>query len=58
MFCVFAYIGKQTAVKRSWTPDECAAVDTHLRRFIVMNQVPGKEECQQLNIMSKIALQP
>jgi len=47
MFCVFAYIGKQTAVKRSWTPDECAAVDTHLRRFIVMNQVPGKEECQR-----------
>ncbi|XP_052456360.1 uncharacterized protein LOC128016052 isoform X26 [Carassius gibelio] len=39
--------GKQTAVKRSWTPDECAAVDTHLRRFIVMNQVPGKEECQR-----------
>ncbi|XP_045897896.1 uncharacterized protein LOC123965420 [Micropterus dolomieu] len=39
--------GKQTAIKRSWTPDECAAVDTHLRKFIVRNQVPGKEECQR-----------
>ncbi|XP_070406966.1 uncharacterized protein [Nothobranchius furzeri] len=38
---------KQTAVKRSWTPEECAAVDKHLRRFIVRSQVPGKEECQR-----------
>ncbi|XP_038147926.1 uncharacterized protein LOC119787925 isoform X2 [Cyprinodon tularosa] len=39
--------GKQTAVKRSWTPDECAAVNTHLKRFIIRGQVPGKEECQR-----------
>ncbi|KAL7405935.1 hypothetical protein ABVT39_010494 [Epinephelus coioides] len=39
--------GKQSAVKRSWTPDECAAVDRHLRKFIVRNQVPGKEACQR-----------
>nr|XP_054586204.1 uncharacterized protein LOC129152238 isoform X1 [Nothobranchius furzeri]XP_054586205.1 uncharacterized protein LOC129152238 isoform X1 [Nothobranchius furzeri] len=38
---------KQTAVKRSWTPEECVAVDKHLRRFIVRSQVPGKEECQR-----------
>ncbi|XP_038140622.1 uncharacterized protein LOC119783267 isoform X1 [Cyprinodon tularosa] len=39
--------GKQTAVRRSWTPDECAAVNTHLKRFIRRGQVPGKEECQR-----------
>ncbi|XP_073694436.1 uncharacterized protein [Garra rufa] len=38
--------GKQTAVKRSWTSDECAAVERHLRKFIVRNQVPGKMDCQ------------
>lgn len=45
IICSFsAYIGKHTAVKRSWTPEECAAAERHLRRFIVMNQVPGKSD--------------
>ncbi|XP_070704434.1 uncharacterized protein [Pempheris klunzingeri] len=39
--------GKKTAVKRSWTSEECAAVERHLRKCIVMNQVPGKKECQR-----------
>ncbi|XP_065818677.1 uncharacterized protein [Labrus bergylta] len=39
--------GKQTAVKRNWTPEGCAAVQRHLKKFIVMNQVPGKEDCQR-----------
>ncbi|XP_034538605.1 uncharacterized protein LOC117812108 isoform X3 [Notolabrus celidotus] len=38
---------KQTAVKRNWTPEECAAVRRHLKKFIVMAQVPGKEDCQR-----------
>ncbi|KAI7801929.1 hypothetical protein IRJ41_017835, partial [Triplophysa rosa] len=38
--------GKQAAVKRSWTPDECAAVERHLKKFIVRNQVPGKIDCE------------
>ncbi|XP_041666279.1 uncharacterized protein LOC121524831 [Cheilinus undulatus] len=39
--------GKQTVVKRTWTPEECAAVERHLKKFILMNQVPGKEDCQR-----------
>lgn len=47
MFSVSAYIGKQTAVKRSWTPEECAAVGRHLRNYIVKSQVPGKADCER-----------
>ncbi|XP_041841745.1 uncharacterized protein LOC121654512 isoform X2 [Melanotaenia boesemani] len=39
--------GKQTTVKRSWTSEECGAVQKHLRNFIIMNQVPGKKDCEQ-----------
>lgn len=39
--------GKETAVKRSWTTGECAAVERHLRKFIVRSQVPGKKDCQR-----------
>ncbi|XP_067350286.1 uncharacterized protein [Channa argus] len=39
--------GNQTAVKRSWTPEECAAVEKHLRKCIVMKQVPGKVDCER-----------
>ncbi|XP_059215616.1 uncharacterized protein LOC131993639 [Centropristis striata] len=39
--------GKQTVVKRTWTTEECAAVERHLKKSILMNQVPGKEDCQR-----------
>ncbi|TRY53744.1 hypothetical protein DNTS_017026 [Danionella cerebrum] len=39
--------GKKAVIKRSWTPEESAAVNKHLRKFIVMNQVPGKEDCER-----------
>merc|ERR1712035_208722 len=39
-------LGKQTVVKRTWTTEECAAVERHLKKFILMNQVPGKD-CQR-----------
>ncbi|KAM9851343.1 uncharacterized protein ACBR49_006634 [Aulostomus maculatus] len=39
--------GKQTAVKRSWTPEECGAVERHLKEFIVGYQVPGKLDCER-----------
>ncbi|GAA6095051.1 uncharacterized protein LOC121524186 [Tachysurus ichikawai] len=39
--------GKQTVIKRSWAPEECSAVERHLRLFLLMNEVPGKEDCQQ-----------
>ncbi|CAJ1081564.1 uncharacterized protein LOC121640143 isoform X3 [Xyrichtys novacula] len=39
--------GKQTVIKRSWKPEECTAVQKHLRKFIVMNQVPGKADCER-----------
>ncbi|XP_041824505.1 uncharacterized protein LOC121655287 [Melanotaenia boesemani] len=39
--------GKQTTVKRSWTSEECGAVQKHLRNFIIINQVPGKKDCEQ-----------
>ncbi|XP_076593889.1 uncharacterized protein LOC143324953 [Chaetodon auriga] len=38
---------KQTVVKRTWTTEECAAVERHLKKFILMNQVPAKEDCQR-----------
>ncbi|CAM4733678.1 unnamed protein product [Leuciscus chuanchicus] len=38
---------RETAAKRSWTTDECAAVERHLRKFIVRSQVPGKKDCQR-----------
>ncbi|KAF3837837.1 hypothetical protein F7725_009605, partial [Dissostichus mawsoni] len=38
--------GKQMVVKRIWTSEEIAAVERHLRRWIIMNQVPGKEACE------------
>ncbi|KAF3846245.1 hypothetical protein F7725_003323 [Dissostichus mawsoni] len=31
---------------RIWTSEEIAAVERHLRRCIIMNQVPGKEACE------------
>ncbi|RXN20375.1 hypothetical protein ROHU_024925 [Labeo rohita] len=37
---------KQTAVKRSWTADECAGVSQRQHKFIIRNKVPGKMECQ------------
>ncbi|TRY91749.1 hypothetical protein DNTS_002819 [Danionella cerebrum] len=39
--------GKKAVIKRSWTPEESAAVNKHLRKFIVMNQVPGKDDCER-----------
>ncbi|XP_077091528.1 uncharacterized protein LOC143742525 [Siphateles boraxobius] len=39
--------GKETTVKRSWTTDECAVVERHLRKFIVRSHVPGKMDCQR-----------
>ncbi|TRY54288.1 hypothetical protein DNTS_021273 [Danionella cerebrum] len=39
--------GKKAVIKRSWTPEESAAVNKHMRKFIVMNQVPGKEDCER-----------
>ncbi|KAF7709384.1 hypothetical protein HF521_016234 [Silurus meridionalis] len=36
--------GKQPIAKRSWATEECAAVKRHLRRFLVMNEVPGKKK--------------
>lgn len=39
--------GKQTALKRSRTPEECAAVERHLRKFIEVNQVSGNMDRQQ-----------
>lgn len=47
MCCFYAYIGKQTAIKRSWTQEDCAAVERHLKKCIVRNQVPGKMDCQR-----------
>ena len=44
---MYAHLGKQTVVKRNWTQEEHAAVQRHLKRFIVMNQVPEKEDCQR-----------
>ncbi|KAF3860947.1 hypothetical protein F7725_001202 [Dissostichus mawsoni] len=32
--------------RRIWTSEEIAAVERHLRRCIIMNQVPGKEACE------------
>ena len=43
----YAYLGKQPAVKRSWTPEDCVAVERHLRKFILRNEVPGKMDCQR-----------
>ncbi|XP_047221298.1 uncharacterized protein LOC124876976 isoform X2 [Girardinichthys multiradiatus] len=39
--------GKEKVVKRSWTPEECAAVNKHLRKYILTNQVPGKLDCER-----------
>ena len=44
---LFSCVGKESAIKRSWTADECAAVERHLRSFIVRSRVPGKMECQR-----------
>ncbi|XP_048032130.1 uncharacterized protein LOC125267237 isoform X1 [Megalobrama amblycephala] len=38
--------GKQTAARRCWSADECAAVEKHLKKFITRNQVPGKMDCE------------
>ncbi|XP_013883736.1 uncharacterized protein LOC106532262, partial [Austrofundulus limnaeus] len=38
---------KEKHVKRSWTPEECAAVNKHLRKYIVTHQVPGKLDCER-----------
>lgn len=43
----FPYLGKQPGTRRSWSIEECAAVERQLRRFLVMNQVAGKTDCQQ-----------
>lgn len=43
----YTHLGKQPVVKRTWTTEECAAVECHLKKFILMNQVPAKEDCQQ-----------
>ncbi|XP_078786482.1 uncharacterized protein LOC105357411 isoform X2 [Oryzias latipes] len=37
---------RQTTVKRPWTTEECAAVEKHLKKYIVLNQVPGKLDCE------------
>ncbi|CAK6976189.1 uncharacterized protein LOC117812108 isoform X2, partial [Scomber scombrus] len=39
--------GKRTVVKKSWTTEESGAVERHLKKQIIMNQVPGKEECER-----------
>lgn len=39
-------IERQTTVKRPWTTEECAAVEKHLKKYIVLNQVPGKLDCE------------
>ncbi|XP_070401964.1 uncharacterized protein [Nothobranchius furzeri] len=39
--------GKEMAAKRSWTSEECNAVNRHLRKCIMTNQVPGKAECER-----------
>ncbi|XP_014873036.1 uncharacterized protein LOC106936497 [Poecilia latipinna] len=38
--------GNEKVVKRNWTPEECAAVNKHLRKYIVTNRVPGKVDCE------------
>lgn len=46
MYSLYSCLRKDTGVKRSWTQDEYAAVQRHLNKFFVMNQVPGKIDCQ------------
>lgn len=47
MLSFSAYLGKKAAVKRCWTPEEIAAVEKHLKRFMVRQDVPGKADCER-----------
>uniref|UniRef100_A0AAV2KT12 SET domain-containing protein n=1 Tax=Knipowitschia caucasica TaxID=637954 RepID=A0AAV2KT12_KNICA len=48
--------GKVEPVKRTWTQEECAAVERHLKKFIVLMKVPKKMDCQQCIIAEPQAL--
>ncbi|KAK0139427.1 hypothetical protein N1851_023856 [Merluccius polli] len=43
----FANLGKKPAIRRPWTPEECAAIKRQLRRFLIMNITPGKADCEK-----------
>ncbi|XP_034565550.1 uncharacterized protein LOC117831136 isoform X1 [Notolabrus celidotus] len=48
--------GKQAAVQR-WTTEEIAAVEKHLKKFIVRQDVPGKATCERCISAEPQALQ-
>ncbi|KAG7459161.1 hypothetical protein JOB18_031843 [Solea senegalensis] len=48
--------GKQAPVRR-WTPEEIAAVEKHLMKFIVRQDVPGKADCERCIASEPQALQ-
>nr|XP_043873421.1 uncharacterized protein LOC122762290 isoform X6 [Solea senegalensis] len=48
--------GKQAPVRR-WTPEEIAAVEKHLKKFIVRQDVPGKADCERCIASEPQALQ-
>ncbi|CAL8320793.1 unnamed protein product [Boreogadus saida] len=39
--------GTKPAIRRPWTPEECAAIKRQLRRFLIMNMTPGKADCEK-----------
>jgi hypothetical protein len=43
----FANLGTKPAIRRPWTPEECAAIKRQLRRFLIMNMTPGKADCEK-----------
>ncbi|XP_030018187.1 uncharacterized protein LOC115438607 isoform X4 [Sphaeramia orbicularis] len=48
--------GKQRWVKR-WTPEEIAAVEKHLKKFVERQDVPGKADCERCISAEPQALQ-
>lgn len=40
-------LGKQMTSKKIWTKEESAAIEKHLKNFIIMQHVPGKEDCER-----------
>lgn len=40
-------LGREMVGRKSWTPEECAAVNRHLHKYINICQVPGKLDCEQ-----------
>lgn len=51
-----AFLGKKAVVKR-WTPEEISAVEKHLKRFLVRQDVPGKADCERCISAEPQALQ-